>query len=87
MHNKYMKHFFLNGFYSSALSSLYTVKCAELGIRYFFPGSLIAKSLICYHGLLSLKRYFSEFPGLLTAKLLLKKQWFATVMFAKTLNR
>ena len=60
---------------------------SELGTCQFFPGSLIAKSLICFHGSLLLKRYFSVFPGSLTAKLQLKKQWFATVMFAKTLNR
>ena len=32
-----------------------------------------------------LKRYFFEFPCLLVAKSLLKKQWFATVMFVKLL--
>ena len=56
----------------------------ELGTRYLFPGLLIAKSLISFHGSLSLKRYFFEFPGSLTAKSLLKKQWFSTVMFAKS---
>ena len=49
---------------------------AELGTRYFFPGSLIGKSLICSHGSLSLKRYFFEFPDSLTGKSILKKQWF-----------
>ena len=47
---------------------------------------LIAKLLICFHGSLLLKRYFFEFPGQLTAKSLLKKQWFTTVMFSKMLN-
>jgi len=51
---------------------LYDVYFTELGTRNFFPGSPIAKLLICFHGSLSLKGYFSKFPGLLTAKLLLK---------------
>ena len=38
----------------------------------FFPGSLIAKTLVCLHGLLLLKRYFFKFQGSLTAKSLLK---------------
>ena len=39
---------------------------AELGTCYFFPGSLIAKLLICFRRSLSLKRNFFEFPGSLT---------------------
>ena len=34
---------------------------SDLGTRYFFPGSLIAKPLLFFHGLLLLKRYFFEF--------------------------
>jgi hypothetical protein len=34
---------------------------AEVGTRYFFPGSQIAKSLFCTHGSLSLNRYFGGF--------------------------
>ena len=46
-----------------------------------------AHLLVCFHGSLLLKRYFFKFPLTLNAKLLLKNQWFATVMFAKKLNR
>ena len=40
------------------LCKLWSVPLAELGTGYFFLGSLIAKSLICFHGSLSLKRNF-----------------------------
>ena len=53
----------------------------ELGTRYYFPGWLIVKSLICFHASLSLKRYFFEFPGLLTAKSLLNKKTRADLNF------
>ena len=56
----------------------------DLGTRYFFPGSLIAKPLLFVHGSLSLKHYFFEFPCLLAAKMLLKKQWFS---IGSSLNR
>ena len=72
----------LNGELSMSIS-----ESSEVGTRYFFPDSLIAKSLFCTHGLLSLNRYFLGFQGSLTAKSLVKKQWFAIVKFAKTLNR
>ena len=35
----------------------------KVGTRYFFPGSLIAKSLFFTHGLLSQNRYFLGFQG------------------------
>ena len=59
------------------------VMLPEVGTCYFFPGSLIAKSLFCTHG--SLLRYFLGFQGSLTAKSLIKKQWFTIVKFAKLL--
>ena len=59
---------------------------AELGTRYFFPGSLIANSLFLDHGSLLLNRFLG-FQDSLTAKSLIKKQWIAIDKFAKTLHR